>query len=60
MTSARESSDYFNALPLEQRKMLAPLLEDYRRLGMQEYADAMRSAQRKMDDRMRALKERTP
>lgn len=35
-TPAQEASDYFNALPIEQRRKLAPLLEDYRRLGIEE------------------------
>lgn len=34
--SVREASDYFNSLPIEQRQRLAPLLEDYRRLGIEE------------------------
>ena len=35
-TVAEQASAYFNSLPIEQRKRLAPLLEDYRRMGIEE------------------------
>jgi hypothetical protein len=55
---AKAASDYFNSLPIEQRRALGPLLEEYRRIGMVEYAEAMRSAARKMEDRMRGIARR--
>jgi hypothetical protein len=39
MTKAEAASVYFNSLPYEERATLAPLLEEYRRMGMREYAD---------------------
>lgn len=54
--AAQEASDYFNSLPLEQRKKLAPLLEEYRRMGIEEAARAVRAVSRQMDDRMRSIK----
>ena len=52
--AVKAASDYFNALPYEERKKLAPLLEEYRRMGMREYAAAVAGATRKMKGRMNA------
>lgn len=57
--AAREASDYFNSLPREERVKLGPLLEEYRRMGMAEYAREVKAAARRMDNRMRNI-EREP
>lgn len=53
--AAREASDYFNSLSRDERAKLAPLLEEYRRMGMAEYARAVKATARSMDERMRAI-----
>jgi hypothetical protein len=54
-TPAQEASAYFNSLPIEQRKKLAPLLECYRRMGIEEADRAIRAVSRKLDDRAREI-----
>lgn len=50
-----KASDYFNSLPEEQRRQLAPLLNEYRLLGMQEYSRAIADVQRQMSERIGEL-----
>jgi hypothetical protein len=47
-----EASDYYNSLPFEERARLAPLLEEYRLLGMREVADSLSVLDLKMRTRM--------
>jgi hypothetical protein len=47
-----DASDYFNSLPTEDRLRLAPLLEEYRQLGLREAAEYLRAAQRKLSERL--------
>jgi hypothetical protein len=54
-TCAQEASDYFNSLPFEQRKRLAPLLDDYRRMGLVEARDVIRRRLQKLDARIGEL-----
>lgn len=54
-SAAREASEYFNSLPIEQRRKLAPLLEDYRRLGIEEAMRDILSVQRRLNDRARRI-----
>ena len=53
---AKEASDYFNSLPFEQRKKLAPLLENYRQMGIAEALDVMATAKRKLDARIGVIR----
>lgn len=54
-TAAEDASDYFNSLPIEERKKLAPLLEDYRRLGIMEALAAMNGVTRQLAARSRSI-----
>lgn len=47
-----EASDYYNSLSFEERARLAPLLEEYRLLGMREVADSLVVLYRKTNTRM--------
>jgi hypothetical protein len=51
----KAASDYFNALPFEQRKALAPLLENYRQMGIDEAIRDLEPVMRKLRDRSRSL-----
>jgi hypothetical protein len=53
--AAREASDYFNSLPREQRKKLAPLLDNYRQMGLAEAAAAHRNTSTKIRQRIRGI-----
>ncbi len=57
-SAAREASDYFNSLPVEVKKKLAPLLEDYRRIGIEEAHRGIASLGRRLQDRLRQIDER--
>ena len=57
--TAREASDYFNSLPIEQRRKLAPLLEDYRLMGMQEALGKIEQGRAHVLGRIRQLKDYT-
>lgn len=50
--AARTAGDYFNSLPFEERKKLAPLLDEYRQMGMAEALDRMYSATQKVERRI--------
>jgi hypothetical protein len=52
---AREASDYYNALPIEERRKLAPLLENYRQMGLAEAADGLHALLRRTDARIRGI-----
>lgn len=54
--AAREASEFFNSLPFDERKKLAPLLEEYRRMGIDEATRAMRNVTQTMDARMRSIR----
>lgn len=54
----RDASDYFNSLTTEQRRKLAPLLEHYRLMGINEATQELYAVTRKMDKRMRGIVER--
>lgn len=55
--AAAEASDYFNALPIEERKKLAPLLEHYRQMGLAECGDVLRAELRRIDNRIRGIRD---
>lgn len=54
-TAAQAASDYFNALPFEQRRRLAPLLDDYRRMGIEEALVGLRSVTNGLTQRVRGI-----
>lgn len=58
-TKAQAASDYFNSLPFEERGKLAPLLEDYRRMGVRAALTALeskhRAVERDLSDRLARL-----
>jgi hypothetical protein len=53
--AARAASDYYNSLPFEQRRKLAPLLEDYRRLGIEEALRELHPIRNKLQQRVRDI-----
>lgn len=56
MNSRRSAaSDYFNSLPIEQRKLLAPLLEEYRRMGLDEALRALDTVRRQLAGRAHTI-----
>lgn len=55
--AAREASDYYNALPFEERRKLAPLLEHYRQMGLAEAADRFRGSLSRVDARIRDIRD---
>lgn len=54
--AAREASDYFNSLPFEEREKLAPLLDNYRQMGLAEASAHLHRDLRIIDDRIRAIR----
>lgn len=58
--AAKASSDYLNSLPIEQRRMLAPVLEHYRQMGLAEAADTMRAGLAKVTERANQIKRTQP
>ncbi len=62
-TKAQAASEYFNSLPIEQKRKLSPLLEEYRRQGLRtaydEVAKAHRASERKVRDRILTASEFT-
>lgn len=57
---ARAASDYFNSLPEEERIKLAPLLENYRQMGLAEAAGHMDLAIARTVSRVRNIQKATP
>jgi hypothetical protein len=55
--AALEASDYFNSLPFEERAKLAPLLDDYRQMGLAEALDNIDVARRRIEDRIRGIRD---
>lgn len=55
--AARAASDYFNALPFEERKKLAPLLDHYRQMGVAEANNHMRLVVQKNAKRIREIRQ---
>jgi hypothetical protein len=55
--AARKASDYFNALPQEEREKLAPLLEHYRQMGLAEAHVTVDAATRQIDVRIRRIRD---
>lgn len=62
-TAAQAASEFFNSLPIDQRRKLSPLLEEYRRQGLRtaydEVAKAHRASERKVRDRILTASECT-
>lgn len=58
-TAAQAASEFFNSLPIEQRRKLSPLLEEYRRMGLRAAHDEMAKAHRKVKDRILVTSEFT-
>jgi hypothetical protein len=56
--AAEAASDYFNALPQEERAKLAPLLENYRQMGMAEALGHLDLAAGRIASRIRGIQER--
>lgn len=54
--AAMDASDYYNALPFEEKQKLAPLLEHYRQMGLAEVQDNLRKEVRRIDDRIRRIR----
>lgn len=54
--AAREASDYFNSLPFEERAKLAPLLENYRQMGLAEARKEIGRIATLIDVRIRGIK----
>lgn len=54
--ASREASDYFNALPQEQRGKLAPLLEQYRQMGLAEARAEIQQVIRTIDSRVAGIR----
>ena len=54
--AAQAASDHFNALPLEERAKLAPLLEHYRQMGLAEADHAVRHASHALQARIRNIR----
>lgn len=54
-TAAQAASDYYNSLPFEQRRQLAPLLDDYRRMGIQEALRGLASVNHNLTLRVRGI-----
>jgi hypothetical protein len=52
--AANEGSDYFNALPIEERQKLAPLLEHYRQMGLAEAYEEMHALAQRTRNRIDA------
>lgn len=52
------ASDHYNALPFEQRQQLAPLLEEYRLMGIAEARRELDGVERQLRDRERSIRRR--
>jgi hypothetical protein len=52
---ARAAIDYFNSLPLDERRRLAPLLENYRQMGIAEALDDLTRVSRRLTERVAGI-----
>jgi cell fate (sporulation/competence/biofilm development) regulator YmcA (YheA/YmcA/DUF963 family) len=55
--AAKAASDYFNSLPFEQRCRLAPLLENYRQMGLAEAREMIEAVTTRIDGRVARIRE---
>jgi hypothetical protein len=55
--AAQEASDYYNALPYEERRKLAPLLDHYRQMGLAEAEREIAKVTRFIGARVQGIRE---
>lgn len=55
--AARAANVYYNSLPFEQRQKLAPLLENYRQMGLAEAREYQVSAARQVESRITGIRD---
>lgn len=54
--AAKAASDYYNALPIEEKRKLAPLLEHYRQMGLAEAHEKVSMVVETLDRRISRIK----
>jgi hypothetical protein len=54
--AAKAASVYFNSLPIEERRKLAPLLDNYRQLGLAEARDQVGKVALSLDERIARIR----
>lgn len=55
--AADAASAYYNSLPLEEKRKLAPLLDHYRQMGLAEALGNLESATRHIKTRIRGIRD---
>lgn len=55
--AAKEASGYYNGLPIEERRQLAPLLDHYRQMGLAEALGHLDKAKARITTRIESIRD---